>query len=68
MRATILNPHGRAALPCMDGRAHECLERATYCRQLAEGERDPEMRAYLLKLAADWTSAAKEELSREPSH
>jgi hypothetical protein len=43
----------------MDGRARECLERATYCRQPAEGERDPEMRAYLLRLAADWTSAAK---------
>src|SRR5215510_4669537 len=58
-RVTIPTPHGRAALPCMDGRARECLERATYCRQLAEGERDPEMRAYLLKLTADWVSAAK---------
>jgi len=27
--------------------------------QLAEGERDPKMQVYLLKLAADWTSAAK---------
>jgi hypothetical protein len=48
----------------MDGRARERLEWATYCRQLAEGERDPKMRAYLLKLAVDWTSAAQEELSR----
>jgi hypothetical protein len=48
----------------MDKRIREYLERATYCRQLAEGERDPEMRAYLLRLAADWTSAAQEEFSR----
>jgi hypothetical protein len=32
---------------------------------LQEGERDPEMRAYLLKLAIDWTSAAEEEFSQE---
>jgi hypothetical protein len=49
-RVTIANPHGPTALPRMDGRARECLEPATYCRQLAEGERDPEMRAYLLRV------------------
>jgi hypothetical protein len=49
----------------MDGRARECLERASYCRRLAENERDPEMRGYLLKLAIDWTRAAEQELSQE---
>jgi hypothetical protein len=40
----------------------ECLHRATYCAQLAETESDPEMKAYLLKLAAAWTRAAEEGL------
>jgi hypothetical protein len=40
----------------------ECLERAAYCTQLAEAESDPDLKAYLLKLAADWTRAAQEDL------
>jgi hypothetical protein len=65
LRVTIPNSRGPEALLGMDGRARECLERAAYCRQLAEAECDAEMRAYLLKLAIDWTSAAEDELSRE---
>jgi len=38
----------------------ECLERAAYCAQLAEAEDDPELRSYLLSLAASWTRAAQE--------
>src|SRR5215475_8608210 len=49
----VPNPPASNALPRMDGRIRECLERASYCRQLAEDERDPKMRAYLLKLSAD---------------
>jgi hypothetical protein len=43
----------------------ECLARARYCKQLADSESDPEMRAYLLQLAADWTRAAEEASSTE---
>jgi hypothetical protein len=44
----------------MTNHARECLERAAYCAQLAETEIDPEMKAYLLKLASSWTRAANE--------
>jgi len=43
----------------MNKHARECLERAAYCTQLAEAERDPELKAYLLNLAASWTQAAQ---------
>jgi hypothetical protein len=46
----------------MTEHARECLERAKYCTQLAEAESDPELKAYLLKLAVGWTRAAQEEL------
>ncbi len=48
----------------MDRHTRECLNRAAYCAQLAEFESDPEMKAYLLKLAASWTRAAKETVER----
>jgi hypothetical protein len=44
----------------MDEHARECLKRAAYCTELAEAESDPELKAYLLKLAASWTRAAQE--------
>ena len=47
----------------MTEHARECLERAKYCTRLAEAESDPELKAYLLKLAVDWTRAAQEELA-----
>jgi hypothetical protein len=56
------NPRGPGALPRMNAYARECLERAAYCRELAEAESDPELREYLHKLAAYWTRAAEEEL------
>ena len=43
--------------------ARECLERAKYCTRLAEAESDPELKAYLLELAVDWTRAAQHELA-----
>jgi hypothetical protein len=59
--ATISNLHGPDVLRCMDEQhVRECLARARYCKQLAESESDPEMRAYLLQLAADWIGAAEE--------
>jgi hypothetical protein len=47
----------------MTEHARECLERAKYCTRLAEAEGDPELKAYLLKLAVDWTRAAQEQLA-----
>ena len=47
----------------MDEHARECLKRAAYCTELAEAERDPELKAYLLKLAASWTRAAQETIA-----
>jgi hypothetical protein len=47
----------------MTEHARECLERAKYCTQLAEAESDAELKAYLLRLAVDWTHAAQEELA-----
>jgi hypothetical protein len=44
----------------MNEHVRECLERAAYCTQLAEAENDPELKAYLLKLAASWTQAGQE--------
>ena len=44
----------------MSKQVSECLERAKYCMQVAEAEKDPQLRAYLLKLAASWTKAAYE--------
>ena len=44
----------------MSKQVSECLERAEYCIRLAETEKDPELKAYLLKLAASWTKAAHE--------
>jgi hypothetical protein len=43
----------------MNSEIRECLERAAFCTQLAEAESDPEMKSYLLRLAADWTRAAQ---------
>jgi hypothetical protein len=47
----------------MTEHARKCLERAKYCTRLAEAESDAELKAYLLKLAVDWTHAAQEELA-----
>jgi hypothetical protein len=44
----------------MGKQVSECLERAEYCIRLAEAEKDPELQAYLLRLAASWTKAAHE--------
>ena len=44
----------------MNEHLRECLDRAAYCTQLAEAENDPELKAYLLKLAVSWTRAAQE--------
>jgi hypothetical protein len=44
----------------MTNHARDCLERAAFCAQLAEAENDPEMKAYLLKLAGSWRRAADE--------
>jgi len=44
----------------MGKQVSECLERAEYCICLADGEKDPELKSYLLKLAASWTKAAYE--------
>src|SRR5262245_6152235 len=55
-----LTPAGHGAV--MTEHARECLERAKYCTRLAEAESDSELKAYLLKLAVDWTHAAQEEL------
>jgi hypothetical protein len=38
----------------------ECLERAAYCADLAEGEQDPRMRMFLERLARQWVQAAEE--------
>jgi hypothetical protein len=38
----------------------ECLKRAGECVRLAEAERDPELRAYLIKLGSSWTQAARD--------
>jgi len=48
----------------MNRHARECLDRAAYCAQLAEAEDNPEMKAYLLKLATSWTRAAQETVER----
>jgi hypothetical protein len=42
----------------MDAHARKCLERATEILRLAEAEEDPELKAYLVSLAASWTKAA----------
>ena len=47
-------------VPVMNEHLRECLDRAAYCTRLAEAENDPEMKAYLLKLAVSWTQAAQE--------
>jgi hypothetical protein len=44
----------------MNEHLRECLNRAAYCTGLAEAENDPELKAYLLKLAVSWTRAAQE--------
>lgn len=44
----------------MSQHVRECLQRAAYCTELAEAENNPELKAYLLKLAASWTLAAQE--------
>ena len=46
--------------PVMNEHLRECLDRAAYCTGLAEAENDPELKAYLLKLAVSWTQAAQE--------
>jgi hypothetical protein len=42
----------------MDGHVRKCLERAAEILRLAEAESDPELKAYLVNLAASWTKAA----------
>jgi hypothetical protein len=42
----------------MEGHAHKCLERAREIMRLAEAEQDPELKVYLVNLAAEWTKAA----------
>jgi hypothetical protein len=44
----------------MNTYARECLDRAAYCLRLAEAEIEPDMRAFLLRLARSWTRAAQE--------
>jgi len=46
----------------MDTRARRCLERASEILRLAEAEEDPELKAYLVNLAASWTKAAGDNL------
>ena len=48
----------------MNSHVREFLERAAYCMQLAEAESDQEMKAYLLRLVADWTRAAHGSVGR----
>jgi hypothetical protein len=43
----------------MTEHTRECLERAAYCRRLAESESETELKVYLLTLAASWTRAAQ---------
>jgi hypothetical protein len=43
----------------------ECLNRAAECARLAEAEREPELKAYLTKLASSWTQAAGEAAERK---
>ena len=38
----------------------DCLERAVYCAELARGESDPRLRAFLECLARDWEKASKD--------
>jgi hypothetical protein len=42
----------------MDAHARKCLERAAEILRLAEAEEDPELKSYLVNLAASWTRAA----------
>jgi hypothetical protein len=44
----------------MNKQPREFLKRAAECVRLAEAEQDPEMKTYLMKLAASWTRAAQE--------
>ena len=44
----------------MSREPQECLKRAGECVRLAEAERDPELRAYLIKLGSSWAQAARE--------
>jgi hypothetical protein len=54
--------------PVMNEHLRECLDRAAYCAQLAEFENDPELKAYLLKLAVSWTRAAQESANGPLGH
>jgi hypothetical protein len=54
--------------PVMNEHLRECLGRAAYCTQLAEAENDPELKAYLLKLAVSWTQAAQESVKGSLEH
>jgi hypothetical protein len=45
----------------MDKDARECLERAAECARLADAETDPELKAYLIKLASSWMQVATAE-------
>jgi hypothetical protein len=44
----------------MSREPQECLKRAGECVRLAEAEREPELRAYLIKLGSSWAQAARE--------
>lgn len=43
----------------------ECLKRAAECARLAEAASDPELKVYLMKLAAGWQAAAAEAVERK---
>ena len=42
-----------------------CLKRAAECARLAETASDPELKVYLMKLAAAWQAAAAEAVGRK---
>jgi hypothetical protein len=52
------SPHEVAA---MDRDTRKCLERAAECARLADDEWDPELKAYLIKLASSWVQVATAE-------
>jgi hypothetical protein len=50
----------------MDRYAEEGLKRAAECVRLADAESDPELKAYLIKLASSWMKVATGQLASEP--
>jgi hypothetical protein len=45
--------------------AEECLNRAAECARLAEATNDPELKVYLMKLAAAWQAVVAEAIERK---